>query len=1052
MHQFLKTVDMDLGRSLRQALAKFTGEPIADEKAVKALCRDLQRVLITSDVNVRLVFELTKKIEARALDSKLPPGLSLREHVVKVVYEELAAMMGERYEPKISPKKILLLGLFGSGKCVHPHTKIPLPDGSTRAIEDIYNSAPQAEEECEGGFLKTGASIDIFSFDPGTLKIRKATGTAIWKLKKTEPLVSISVDNGNSEKISTTPEHPFFILENGAIKQRRADQLKLGDFIAMPGQLPYETKQAHFNFIGHLTPATRIVNAKLARKLKEFAKSRFGTLRSASKTLLPARPYCRISAELKKGEADCHFLAKAIGIGFKHDLDEQVVLRGGKMCITFPTRLNAELAEFMGYVYGDGNIESGAVHVTNEDIEIVERLVFLSKKLFGITPATLHDKRSKVALRRVSLFSKTLVSSICAVFELPCGKKSTSMHLPPFFLTADALSKRAFLRAYFDCDGYVEEGARHIEFCSASKEFAYQLRALLLSESITSAYSTKRAEGSHYYRVFLRAKEAEAFAIKAGSSVGKKSRRLALLAGIGEGQTDGKLENLHIGKALREAREYFGASIGEVQKKVSSYGIYESEGIISRRKLAEFLKVLKSSSNFHNTILWACASPTDFGRLRQRTSINTPHLNASVWRLQQQGYLEGDESGALQTTNSGTMLLSQNKKFDPYKLEFLESLSTSDIRWGKVCTVEFDEGEKYVYDLTVEGCHNFVANNFIVHNTTVCGKLAHFYKSRGLSVALVACDTDRPAAYQQLQQLSRQTGAAFYGIEGERDVRKILDKAKSEAKEDVVVVDSAGRSAFDPSLIEQLKLINSEISPDERFLVISADIGQVAGKQASQFHEAVGLSGVIITKLDGSGKGGGALSAVSSSKAKVAFIGTGEKMDALEPFDAQKFVGRLLGFPDIGALLEKVKKIAEEQKMPEDIGEKLTLRAFYEQLRAAKKLGPLSGVFSMLGAADMPQDMVNTSEKKLKKFEVIISSMTPAEREDASLLKKSRTRVERIAKGSGTSPEDVRELLTQFEKVSGMFSQFKKNRGFRKRMEKMMKGSNIDFSKLQGAS
>ena len=489
-----------------------------------------------------------------------------------------------------------------------------------------------------------------------------------------------------------------------------------------------------------------------------------------------------------------------------------------------------------------------------------------------------------------------------------------------------------------------------------------------------------------------------------------------------------------------------------MQKKVSSYGIYESEGIISRRKLAEFLKVLKSSSNFHNTILWACASPTDFGRLRQRTSINTPHLNASVWRLQQQGYLEGDESGALQTTNSGTMLLSQNKKFDPYKLEFLESLYTSDIRWGKVCTVEFDEGEKYVYDLTVEGCHNFVANNFIVHNTTVCGKLAHFYKSRGLSVALVACDTDRPAAYQQLQQLSRQTGAAFYGIEGERDVRKILDKAKSEAKEDVVVVDSAGRSAFDPSLIEQLKLINSEISPDERFLVISADIGQVAGKQASQFHEAVGLSGVIITKLDGSGKGGGALSAVSSSKAKVAFIGTGEKMDALEPFDAQKFVGRLLGFPDIGALLEKVKKIAEEQKMPEDIGEKLTLRAFYEQLRAAKKLGPLSGVFSMLGAADMPQDMVNTSEKKLKKFEVIISSMTPAEREDASLLKKSRTRVERIAKGSGTSPEDVRELLTQFEKVSGMFSQFKKNRGFRKRMEKMMKGSNIDFSKLQGAS
>lgn len=335
--------------------------------------------------------------------------------------------------------------------------------------------------------------------------------------------------------------------------------------------------------------------------------------------------------------------------------------------------------------------------------------------------------------------------------------------------------------------------------------------------------------------------------------------------------------------------------------------------------------------------------------------------------------------------------------------------------------------------------------------TTTAGKLSHFYKSRGLSVALVSCDTDRPAAFEQLQQVSRHSGAAFYGIKGEKGVEKIISDAKRQWKEDVVIFDSAGRSAFDSGLVEQLKLINSEAAPDEKFLVISADIGQVAGKQASQFHEAVGLSGVIITKLDGSGKGGGALSAVASSKAKVAFIGTGEKMDALEPFDAQKFVGRLLGFPDIGALLEKVKKIAEEQQLPEEFGEKLTLKSFYEQLRAAKKLGPLSGVFSMLGAADLPQDMVNTSEKKLKKFEVIIASMTPAEREDATLLRKSRSRVERIAKGSGTTPEDVRELLAQFDKVSSMFTQFKKNRGFRKRMEKMMKGSNIDFSKLQGA-
>lgn len=334
--------------------------------------------------------------------------------------------------------------------------------------------------------------------------------------------------------------------------------------------------------------------------------------------------------------------------------------------------------------------------------------------------------------------------------------------------------------------------------------------------------------------------------------------------------------------------------------------------------------------------------------------------------------------------------------------------------------------------------------------TTTAGKLAYFYKTRGLSVALVSCDTDRPAAFEQLQQVAKISGAAFYGLQGEKNTGKIIADAKSKWKEDIIIVDSSGRSAFEKPLVEQLKGINSEFQPDERFLVISADIGQVAGRQAEQFNEAVGLTGVVITKLDGSGKGGGALSAVAASKAKVAFTGIGEKMDALEPFDSKKFAGRLLGFPDIGALLEKVKKISEEEKIPSEIGDKLTLQVFYDQLKAAKKLGPLSSVFSMLGTADMPSDMIQTSEAKLKKYEAIIASMTREEREDASLLQKSRSRLERIAKGSGAKPEEVRELLNHFEKVNGIFTQFKKNRGMRKKMEKMMKGMNIDLSKFGG--
>lgn len=332
--------------------------------------------------------------------------------------------------------------------------------------------------------------------------------------------------------------------------------------------------------------------------------------------------------------------------------------------------------------------------------------------------------------------------------------------------------------------------------------------------------------------------------------------------------------------------------------------------------------------------------------------------------------------------------------------------------------------------------------------TTTAGKLAAFYKQRGLSVALIAADVDRPAAYEQLEQVAKKAGAHFCGINGEKDVEKILRSCMPLCKEDIVIVDSSGRSAFEGELAAQLKLINSVFAPEEKYLVINADIGQVAGRQAKEFHDAVGLSGVIITKMDGSGKGGGALSAVAVSGAKVAFIGVGEKQGDLEVFDAKKFVGRLLGFPDFEALMDRIKSVASEEKMQEEMGEKFTIKMFYEQLKAAKKMGPLSGVFSMMGMADMPADVIKQSEGKMKKYESIIASMTPKEREDALLVKKEKGRVERIAKGAGCKVEDVRELLAQFEKMDSMLNQFKKNRGFRKKMEKMMKGANIELGKF----
>jgi len=327
--------------------------------------------------------------------------------------------------------------------------------------------------------------------------------------------------------------------------------------------------------------------------------------------------------------------------------------------------------------------------------------------------------------------------------------------------------------------------------------------------------------------------------------------------------------------------------------------------------------------------------------------------------------------------------------------------------------------------------------------TTTCAKLAHFHKSKGLSVGLVGADTDRPAAQEQLEQLAKETNSNFYTVRGEKNPAAIVREAIKQSKDDVLIVDSAGRSAFDGQLAEELRSINEELKPEENYLVVSGDIGQIAGKQASEFQSTIPLSGVIVTKMDGSGKGGGALSAVSASDAKVAFIGVGEKMDDLEVYDSKRFVGRLLGVPDLESLMEKIKKISEETDVKKLESEELTIESFYEQLKAAKKMGPLGNVFSMLGAADVPKEVVQQSEGKLKKFESMINSMTNAERKNASLLKGNKTRIARIAAGSGSTEQEVREFLSQFEKMEKMMNRFKKDRGLRKKLEGMMKGGQL---------
>ncbi len=328
--------------------------------------------------------------------------------------------------------------------------------------------------------------------------------------------------------------------------------------------------------------------------------------------------------------------------------------------------------------------------------------------------------------------------------------------------------------------------------------------------------------------------------------------------------------------------------------------------------------------------------------------------------------------------------------------------------------------------------------------TTTAAKIAKYYQDRGLSSALICCDTARPAAYEQLETLAKQANVTFFGIKGEKDVGRILREADVALKgKKVVICDSSGRSGLDEELISELKIISKSFKPDEKMLVINADIGQVAAKQAREFDNAIKINGVIVTKLDGSGRGGGALSAVNAANVNITFIGNGEKLNAIELYDSKKFVGRLLGMPDLESLIERVNQaVSESGVSKEDISamNELTFETFYAQLKTMSNMGPMKNMLGMLGVSDAPKDIVEKSEEKMKKYKVIIGSMTKQERKDGSLLKESG-RVNRIAKGSGTSEKDVRELLADFNKMKKMMDKFQNDRDFKRRLSKFMPGA-----------
>ena len=312
--------------------------------------------------------------------------------------------------------------------------------------------------------------------------------------------------------------------------------------------------------------------------------------------------------------------------------------------------------------------------------------------------------------------------------------------------------------------------------------------------------------------------------------------------------------------------------------------------------------------------------------------------------------------------------------------------------------------------------------------TTSSAKIASYYAKRGFKVAMLGLDVHRPAASEQLEQLGKKTKIQTFTNKNEKNALKIYEQYKEQLKDfDLIIIDTAGRHDLDKDLTKEIESLNKEIKPDHKLLVIQADIGQAAKQQASEFQKAADINGVIITRMDSTAKAGGALTACNETNAPVYFIGTGEKINELETFSPKSFISRMLGLGDLEGLLEKVESAVDE-KSQKKLKQKLeqgsfSLRDLQEQLKSMKNMGSLSKIAEMipgLGKAKIPENMLGAQEHKIKKWQHAIDSMTEEEINNPELIEKQTSRLNRIAKGSGTTTTDIRQLLKQYKLLKEM--------------------------------
>ncbi|MFH0711574.1 MAG: signal recognition particle receptor subunit alpha [archaeon] len=314
--------------------------------------------------------------------------------------------------------------------------------------------------------------------------------------------------------------------------------------------------------------------------------------------------------------------------------------------------------------------------------------------------------------------------------------------------------------------------------------------------------------------------------------------------------------------------------------------------------------------------------------------------------------------------------------------------------------------------------------------TTTIAKVGFYYAKRGRKVALLGLDTQRPAAMDQLEQMAKKAKLSVFVDKKEKDPIKIINNFEKDLKKyDLILIDTAGRDGLNKELTKEIEKLNKKLKPTYRILVMPADIGQAAKTQTQEFQKALSIDGVIITRMDGTSKAGGALTACAETKAPVFFIGVGEQIHEIETFDPESFISRILGMGDLQGLLEHVKSATSEKQIKKAEARlkegKFTLRDLQTQLEQMNKMGSMDKLIGMIpgmSSAKLPKDVLAKQEQKMSHWKNAISSMTELEIETPEILEKQTSRIQRIAKGSGTTTTEIRELLKQYKLLKEMMS------------------------------